>query len=163
LIVLIGYAAQYSVGRRAFGHAGRVVNFIPLVRIVYGSVRQMANSIVDRESRFESVVFVEYPRKGVYSIGLVTGDGPPTAERLAAEEVYNVFFPASPNPTQGKLVLVPESLVHETNLSVRQGFQLLMTTGMAESHPVVAHEFGDGEEGEPGRVSGRGRVARGRG
>jgi len=152
LIVLVGYAAQYSVGRRAFGHAGRMVNFIPLVRIVYGSVRQMANSIVHRESRYERVVFVEYPRKGVYSIGLVTGDGPRAAGRITDETVYNVFLPASPNPTNGRLVVVPESNLHETGLGVRQALQLLMTTGMAESHPVVQYERGDEEE--PGPVSG---------
>jgi uncharacterized membrane protein len=152
LIVFIGWMAQYSVGRRLFGRAGRIMNFIPLVRIIYGSVRQVANSVVHRESRYESVVFVEYPRKGVYSVGLVTGDSPPIAERFADEEVYNVFFPASPNPTQGKLVLIPESQVHETDLSVRQGIQLLMTTGMAESQPVV--EFEEGDEEDLGPVSG---------
>lgn len=152
LIVIVGWVAQYSVGRRLFGRAGRVMNFIPLIRVIYGSVRQVANSVVNRESRYESVVFVEYPREGVYSVGLVTGDSPPAAERLADEEVYNVFFPASPNPTQGKLVLVPDSRVLETDLSVRQGIQLLMTTGMAESRPIV--EFEEGDEEGVGPVSG---------
>lgn len=151
-IVLVGWLAQYSVGRQLFGRAGRVMNFIPLVRIIYASVRQVANSVVNRESRYESVVFVEYPRGGMYSVGLVTGDSPPVAEHLADEEVHNVFFPASPNPTQGKLVLVPDSRVHETDLSVRQGIQLLMTTGMAESQPVV--EFEDEDEEGVGPVSG---------
>jgi len=151
LIVVIGWVAQYSVGRRLFGRAGRVMNFIPLVRVIYGSIRQVANSVVNRETRYESVVFVEYPREGVYSVGLVTGDSPPVAERLADEEVYNVFFPSSPNPTQGKLVLVPDSRVLETDLSVRQGIQLLMTTGMAESQSVV--EFEEDEEGV-GSISG---------
>lgn len=151
LIVAVGWVAQYSIGRRLFGQAGRIMNFIPLVRVIYGSVRQVANSVVNRESRYESVVFVEYPREGVYSVGLVTGDSPPDAERLADEEVYNVFFPSSPNPTQGKLVLVPDSRVLETDLSVRQGIQLLMTTGMAESQAVV--EFEEDEEGV-GSISG---------
>lgn len=145
-IVLVGYAAQYSVGRRLFGRAERVVNFIPLVRIVYGSVRQMANSLVNRESRFESVVIVEYPREDVYAVGLITGDSPPVASRIADEAVHNVFFPASPNPTNGRLALVPESDLYETGLSVRQGIQLLMTTGLAESPSVVEYEEDDEED-----------------
>ena len=152
LVVAVGYGAQYSVGRRLFGRAERMVNFIPLVRIVYGSVRQMANSVVRQESRFERVVFVEYPRENIYSVGLVTGDGPPVADRIADETVYNVFFPASPNPTNGRLVLVPESNLHETGLTVRQGIQLLMTTGLAESPSVVEYEENDEED--PGPVSG---------
>jgi uncharacterized membrane protein len=152
LVIFVGYAAQYSVGRQLFGRAERLVNFIPLVRIVYVSVRQMANSVVSRESRFERVVFVEYPRDDIYSVGLVTGDGPPVAGRIADEDVYNVFFPASPNPTNGRLVLVPESNLHETGLSVRQGIQLLMTTGLAESPPMVEYEENDEED--LGSVSG---------
>jgi uncharacterized membrane protein len=146
LVVAVGYAAQYSVGRRVFGRAERMVNLIPLVRIVYGSVRQMANSVVRQESRFERVVFVEYPRENIYSVGLVTGNSPAVADRVADEDVYNVFFPASPNPTNGRLVLVPESNLHETGLTVRQGIQLLMTTGLAESPSVVEYEENDEED-----------------
>lgn len=151
LVTAIGFVAQYSVGRRMFGRAGRVMNFIPVIRTVYSSIRQVASSVTGRASEYESVVLVEYPREGVYSIGLVTAESPAAADRLAGGPVYNVFFPSSPNPTGGKLVMVPEREVYETDLSVRRGIQILMTTGMARDESVI--ELDDEEiEDEIGTV-----------
>ncbi|PSP90078.1 hypothetical protein BRC78_05330, partial [Halobacteriales archaeon QH_8_68_33] len=67
--------AQWSVGRHLFGNLGRTVNFVPLVSTIYPAVKQVATSPVDRDSEYESGVLVEYPREGVYSIGLVTSEG----------------------------------------------------------------------------------------
>ena len=132
-IVVLGYLAQQSVGRQLFGNVGRIVNVIPLVNVIYGSVRQVANSLVDRDEAYESVVLVEYPRDGIYSIGLVTGDTPIDVAGFGDEPVYNVYFPNSPNPTGGRLVLVPESDIHETDMSVRAGMRMLVTTGVTEN------------------------------
>lgn len=131
-IALIGFLAQWRVGRRVFGGAGRMVNFIPLVNTIYTSTRQVANSLVDREPRYESVVLVEHPREGLYSIGLVTGESPESVESVTGGSALNVFLPNSPNPTAGRLVVVPEEQVHETDMSVRRGMRLIVTTGMGE-------------------------------
>lgn len=148
-IVLLGYVANRSVGRTVFGQVGRVVNVIPLFSTLYGSVRQVADSLVERNTAYESVVLVEYPREGVYSIGLVTGESPDVVEGFAGTDVYNVFLPNSPNPTAGRLVLLPETQVHEIDMSVRRGMRLVVTTGMGDREPTpVTTEpsaFGDGE------------------
>lgn len=137
-ITALGFLAQRRVGRQVFGNFGRVVTFIPLVNTVYSSVRQVASSLVDRDSRYESVVLVEYPREGVYSIGLVTAESPEPVETVAGEEAYNVFLPNSPNPTGGRLLLVPAEEIHEIDMSVREGMRLIVTTGMgAEAGPSV--------------------------
>jgi uncharacterized membrane protein len=137
-ITLLGYLAQKSVGRHMFGNIGRIVNVIPLVNLIYASVRQVANSLVDRDTAYESVVLVEYPRKDVYSIGLVTGESPAAVEDFADQEVYNVFLPNSPNPTAGRLVLLPEDQIHEIDMSVRHGMRLVVTTGIGREEGSVA-------------------------
>ena len=143
-ISLLGYLAQKSLGKQLFGSVGRVVNLVPLVSVIYGSVRQVANSLVERRTNYEGVVLVEYPREGIYSIGLVTGESPDTVEHYAEEEVYNVFLPNSPNPTAGRLVLLPETEVHELDMSVRQGMRLIVTTGMnGESAPTALEALPD--------------------
>jgi uncharacterized membrane protein len=128
-ITIVGALAQWSVGQRLFGTAGRIVYLVPLVSTIYGSVRQVANSLVERSTRYERVVLVEYPREGCYSIGLVTGDAPATA-KTGDEPYYTVFLPNSPNPTAGRLVILPESDLEETEMSVRAGLRLVITTGM---------------------------------
>lgn len=148
LVTVLGFLAQRTVGKRVFGKTGRVVDFLPVFRTIYGSVRGMASSVVNRSSDFESVVYVEYPRDGVYRLGLKTGDSPDDLADLAGERAHNVFFPGSPNPTQGSLILVPDSRVHDSELSVRAAIRLLMTTGMEQSDSVI--ELDDDEVRMPG-------------
>ncbi|WP_226041120.1 DUF502 domain-containing protein [Natrinema sp. DC36] len=137
-IVVLGFLAQQSVGRHLFGNIGRLVNVVPLVSTIYGSVRQVADSLVERKTSYESVVLVEYPREGVYTIGLVTGESPRAVEDVAGQDAYNVFLPNSPNPTAGRLVLLPEDQVHEIDMSVRRGMRLIVTTGMGDDREEEA-------------------------
>jgi len=137
LITALGYLAQRSLGERLFGWLDRGVGLVPLVRVIYSSVRQVSNALMSRSNRYESVVLVEYPREGMYVIGFVTGDAPEAAAGIAGEDAYNVFLPNSPNPTGGRLVLVPASQVHEVDISVRRGIRLLVTTGIAEREAEV--------------------------
>lgn len=136
LLIVLGYLTQIAVARHLFGNFGRAVNVIPLVSTIYGGIKQVAESLVNSDTAFESVVLVEYHRQGVYSIGFVTGEGPRAATDDAGEPVYNVYLPKSPNPTTGDLALVPESDLVETDLSVRKGMRTLVTTGMGEGTEV---------------------------
>lgn len=129
-ITLLGLLADLSIGRRLFGGFDRLVGLIPMVSVIYSSVRQVGNALRNRQNRYESVVLVEFPRVGVYQLGFVTGDSPAPAQTIADQAVYNVFIPNSPNPTAGNLVLVPEERVFETDLSVRRGLRLVVTTGI---------------------------------
>lgn len=146
LVVILGFIAQQQAGKRTFRGMGRVVNVVPLVNLIYGSVRQVANALVMRDSDFERIVLVEYPREGVYRFGLVTGDSPSVVDDSAGQPVYNVYLPNSPIPTSGWLVMLPESQINEIDLSVSQGMQLIVTTGFgAETDAAVL----SGVEPEP--------------
>lgn len=131
-ITILGFLAQRRIGRLIFGGFGRAVTLVPLVRTMYASVRQVAGSLTRGQSKYESVVLIEYPWRELYSIGLVTGETPRVMSRHTDEPMYNVFLPNSPNPTGGRLVLVPESHVHEIDMSVRRGLRLLVTTGLGD-------------------------------
>ena len=130
LLALLGYIARWSVGDRAFGGLGRLVNFLPSVRTIYSSTRQVANALVERNNRYESVALVEY-REGYSVLGFVTGDVPGLVQATLDEPAYTVFVPNSPNPTGERLLLVPESRVQEIDMSVRRGIRTLVTTGIA--------------------------------
>lgn len=131
-VTLLGFAARWSVGRRVFGRVGRVVNIIPLVNVIYAGVRQVATALVERETAYEQTVLVEYPREDNYAIGFVTGESPAAVEAVTGEPALNVFLPNSPNPTGGRLVVLPTSQVHEIDLSVRRALRLVVTTGIGD-------------------------------
>lgn len=136
-LVVLGFLAQRGLGERLFGGFDRLVGIVPVASVVYSSVRQVGKALSDRSSRYDRVVIVEYPRLGVYSLGFVTGDAPPEASDVAGEPTHNVFVPNSPNPTGGRLVLVPESRIHETEIPVRSGLRLVLTTGITATEEGV--------------------------
>jgi uncharacterized membrane protein len=131
-ITMLGYLAQRSGGARLFDLFDRLVGIIPMVSVVYSSVRQVSDALVKRESRYESVVLVEYPREGVYVLGFVTSGSPEAVTDALGTEAYNVYLPNSPNPTQGRFTLVPTDQVIDIDMSVSQSVRLLVTTGIAE-------------------------------
>ncbi|WP_181685148.1 DUF502 domain-containing protein [Halorhabdus salina] len=135
-VALLGYLAQRSIGQWGFDWFDRAFGIVPLVSIIYTSVRQMTNALRNRENHYESVVLVEYPRDGTYVIGFVTAESP-NAVQTVTGEAFNVFVPTSPNVTGGRLLLVPKADVYEIDISVRRGLRLLMTTGMAEDQSGV--------------------------
>jgi uncharacterized membrane protein len=145
-IAALGYLAQRSAGAYVFGVVDRLIGLVPILSVVYNGVRQVSDALTRQESRFESVVLVEYPREGVYSFGFVTAETSDHASPPDAD-TYNVYMPGSPNPTQGHLLFVPEEEFYPVDIRVSRAIRLLVTTGIAENreeleqlHEEVAEE-----------------------
>lgn len=140
-ITIVGFVAQKRSGQRLFGGLGQVVDFIPLVRVIYSTTRQMSTTFSSKETSYESLVLLEYPRPGIYSIGLITSNSPHVVDDALDANVRNVFVPSSPNPTSGRLVLAPEDELVEVDLSTRQGLRLLMTTGVGTEDEAIPRDI----------------------
>jgi len=170
-IVALGFLAQRKIGQRLFGSLGRFVAVVPVVRTIYTAVRQISGSFTSGETSFDSLVLVEFPRMGVYAVGLVTGKSPAAVREVTGEPTRNVFLPSSPNPAGGRLVFVPETQIHEVDMSVREGLGIIMTTGAGreqtdtlppssvaiapEEATDLLEEAGDREEDPGGRDADR--------
>lgn len=138
LVAVLGYLAQKSVGAWVVALFDRAVGLIPMVSVIYGSVRQVSDALLQQQSRYENVVAVEYPREGVYALGFVTSESPDPIETATGEELYNVYLPHSPNPTQGRFALVPTDQVTDVDMSVSRSIRLLVTTGIADDREELA-------------------------
>lgn len=136
LVFAIGIVTTNIIGRRLMGAVDEALHRIPLVRSIYSMTKQVSDSLLQaRTVAFQQVVLIEYPRRGLYQIGFVTGmiEGP-LQEQLAAragERLINVFVPATPNPMAGYLVLLPERDVHVLGISVQDGLKLVISGGLA--------------------------------
>ena len=136
LVFAIGVVTTNIVGRRLMSAVDEALQRIPLVRTIYTTTKQVSDSLLRaRTAAFQQVVLIEYPRRGLYQIGFLTGmvEGP-LQERLAAkagERLLNVFVPATPNPMSGYLILLPERDVHALGISVQDGLKLVISGGLA--------------------------------
>jgi uncharacterized membrane protein len=111
----------------------RIIESVPVVGNVYNSVRQMGETIAGSESAFNEVKLVEHPVNGAYSPAFVTSETPEliTQSLESDEKVYTVFLPMGPNPVMGgHVIYVPQSNVKDIDISVEEGIQAIMTSGV---------------------------------
>ncbi len=131
LIFLAGIFATNFFGKRLVELWEGALTRIPFIRTVYSASKQLMEAffVTNREG-FRRVVLVEYPRKGVYVLGFVTGVTGGEVQRATPERLLNIFLPTTPNPTSGFYILVPEKDTIPLKMSVEDAFKLIISGGM---------------------------------
>jgi uncharacterized membrane protein len=131
LIWLVGMLATNYFGRSVLSFSERVMGQIPLVKGIYGLFKQVADTVLNSEREgFRKVVLIEYPRKGIWSVGFVTGVSQGEVQTLTDRRMINVFVPTTPNPTSGYYILVPEEEAKVLNMTTEEAFKLIISGGM---------------------------------
>lgn len=137
ILLLIGGIARTPVGRYVFSWIERLFGLIPVARGVYSTVQQVSQAFVHENSTFKQVVLVEYPRKGIYTVGFLTGDSQGGVMGFAGREYVNVFLPKSPNPTSGWLALVPRDEVRFLDIPIEDGLKLVISAGVVAPQRAI--------------------------
>ena len=131
IILLIGFLATNFFGRKIHNIFERVILKLPFFRQVYPAIKEISVFLFARERpAFKQVVLVEYPRKGVYSIGFLTSD---TSRRLAqymGKEMCNVFVPSAPGPLTGYVLMVPKEELAFPEVTVEEAVKLIVSGGV---------------------------------
>jgi uncharacterized membrane protein len=131
IIFLAGFLGTHLLGRGFFKLLEKWFLKFPLVRQIYPAAKQIVNFMFPKEKpSFKKVVVVEYPRKGIYSLGFLTNEGMPQAQDKTGRELLNVFIPSSPGPFTGFYTLVPKEEVIFLNISVEQAIKTLVSGGV---------------------------------
>ncbi len=125
LIFLLGVFTTNIVGRSFINLLENWVTRIPLIRTVYTTSKRIMNAFQLNQQGFEKVVFFEFPRKGIWSMGFVTGE----TTGKDGTKFYSIFLPTTPNPTSGWMIFIPQNDVVPSNLPVDEGLQTLISAG----------------------------------
>lgn len=130
IISVIGSMRRKGRKQYIFDNVDNFFRKIPLISYIYSSVEQMINAFTQERSSFKKVVMIEYPRKGVYTLGFLTGESKGEVQRRTQKSCINVFLPTTPNPTSGWLVLVPVEDVTVLDMTVEQGLKFIISGGV---------------------------------
>jgi len=131
LLLFTGILVKNLFGGQIVAGFESLVRRIPVVGAVYGGAKTFSETVLtDKGSSFKQVVMVEFPRKGVFSIGFITAHELEEAQAKTEQEVTCVFVPTTPNPTTGFLVLVPRDEVVKMDMTVDEAFRMLLTLGV---------------------------------
>ncbi len=130
LVSLVGLLARYYIGKPMIAWFDSTLLRVPLLNKIYGAIKQVNEAFTSgNKTAFKTVVLVEFPREGMYSIGFITSEQHEEVQRKTKEKVVCVFVPTTPNPTSGFLVLVPEHKVTKLDMAVADGIKYIISLG----------------------------------
>ena len=109
----------------------KILSKIPVLRNIYSGLKQLFETILSKRSNsFREVILLEYPRKGIWAMGFLTGDTEGEVQRLTKNSMINIFLPTTPNPTSGFLLFVPAKDVLRLSMSVEEGIKMIISAGI---------------------------------
>ena len=131
-LTIIGALTRLFIGRALLGLSEQLLRNMPVIRNIYGAIKQIAEALLAQKSEaFRQVVLVQYPRQGIWAIGFVTGTTKGEVQRRTEPlEVVNVFLPTTPNPTSGFLLFFPREDVIELDMTIEEGAKMIISSGI---------------------------------
>jgi uncharacterized membrane protein len=130
-LMLIGAFTAGVIGRLVIRAGEGSLARMPIIRSVYAATKQIMETVLANQSAaFREVVLLEYPRRGIWTLGFISGETHGEVRNLTAGDVVNVFVPTTPNPTSGFLLFVPRSELHVLEMTVEEGIKMVVSTGI---------------------------------
>ncbi len=131
IITGIGIVSKFFLGRTLISIFETLINKVPFAGLIYRTVKQIVDTFSEQNKAiFQSVVLVEFPRKGVFSVGFVTSTVKGEIQQYGDDnELLNVFVPTTPNPTSGFLMMVPKRDLIYLEMSVGDAMKLIISGG----------------------------------
>lgn len=133
IVCLVGALLASVVGRSLWRMIENFIMSTPLLRRVYPYVKQITDFVLTQEEQkkmFSRVVAVEYPRKGIWSIGFVTGSGIKKVVDNVKKEFLTVLIPTSPTPFTGFVIMVPKKQTIELDMSIEEALRFAVSAGV---------------------------------
>lgn len=138
LTTIVGLLTRNYLGKKLIEWVDTSLLRVPLLNKVYGATKQVNDAFTSgNKTSFKTVVMIEFPRPGMYSMGFLTSEVHEEILQKVDEKVVCVFIPTTPNPTSGFLVLVPDRQVTRLDMSVADGIKFIVSLGsISPEHPA---------------------------
>ena len=133
IVLLTGVVVANVLGRKLVYWWETLLERIPVVKQLYGGIKKIAGTFLNPQSQsFQKVVLVEYPRKGMWTLGFVANQAGPALSQGCGGRAVAVFIPTAPNPTSGYVVLVPQEDVRDTSCSIDEALTFHVSMGVVQ-------------------------------
>ena len=133
IVLVTGATAANFVGRRVLGLGHNLLLRIPILRSIYGGVKQISDTLFSPEGKaFRRAVLVRYPHQGAWTVALVTGNPDQEVADILGTDQISVFVPTTPNITAGFFLVVPRSETIELDMTVDAALKYIISMGVAE-------------------------------
>jgi uncharacterized membrane protein len=138
VVLTTGLLVTNLIGRQLVVFWEDLLARIPVVRSVYSGVKSFTESVFSKSNSFRKVVMVEYPRKGIWSLGFMTAEDVPEVSQRTGEPHACVYLSNALNPTSGFLVILPRREAVELDMTVDAAMKMIVTCGVVVPQGSVA-------------------------
>ena len=138
-VYFLGVIIRNVLGKRLFSWGEKIVLAIPLVSTIYKTIKQFINAFSGTADgkNFQKVIFLQYPRVGVWTLAFVTGE----SVDANSVEYYHIFVPTTPNPTSGFFIIIPKRETMLTEMTVEEGIKMVISGGLIAPPENELHNF----------------------
>lgn len=145
-LTLVGSLTAGLLGRGLVRLSDRIMQRMPVVRNIHSALKQILETVLAQQSKaFRQVVLLEYPRRGIWTLGFITGETAGEVQHVTEDDILNVFVPTTPNPTSGFLLFVPRSEALVLSMTVEEGIKMVISGGIVTPPDRRPHE----QQGRP--------------
>lgn len=138
LIFVVGILTRNFLGDQLVALGDRLLERLPLIRPIYASTKQLLKAMTQpNESSFKEVVLVEYPRKGLWSVGFIT-NRLEFFTRTEQAQLVAVFIPSPPTPLSGMIILVPAEDILLLDMNIEGAMKFMVSLGVAAPDKITA-------------------------
>ena len=131
LVYFMGFFLASFIGRTSWRAVESFLLRIPLIRAIYPNVKQVTDFLLtERQVEFSGVLLVQYPRIGLWSLGLSTGPPMRKLQQRSSEQLVTVFIPSSPTPVTGYVIQVPQKETIELNMTIDEALRFTISGGV---------------------------------
>jgi uncharacterized membrane protein len=139
VVSAIGGMTRYYLGKRLIAWADNLMLRVPILNKIYGTIKQVDEAFTSgKKSSFQTVVLVEYPSAGIYSVGFITSEQTDEVDQKTGKKCVCVFIPTTPIPTGGFMIFVPREKVMKLDMSVADGLKYIISIGAISSDSAPA-------------------------
>jgi uncharacterized membrane protein len=130
-LTIIGFLTANFLGQALIDFGERILARMPLIRSIYSAVKQIFETVLkDQSMAFREVILVEFPRSGMWTLGLVVSRATGEIRDKLPEDMLTVFVPTAPNPTSGYLVFMPQADAIKLDMTVEEALKIVVSGGL---------------------------------
>ncbi len=134
IVLVVGAVARYWLGKRLVNTVEQGLLSLPVLRKLYWTTRQLSYALLKREvvqeGKVKRLVLVEFPVEGSYAMGFLTSYDLSYLDQLLEASIVSIYVPTAPNPTSGYVVFVSRDKVIPLDLTMDEGFSMVLSGGM---------------------------------
>jgi len=141
-VLAVGFIIASWLGRRLWRGGEKLLTRMPVVKVIYPYAKQVTDFVFgDKEKpTYSSVVAVEYPMRGIWSIGFITGEGLRNLKEHLQKKMVNIFIPCSPTPVSGFTIIVSSDEIVPVDMSVDDAMRFVISAGVIVPQQQLTEE-----------------------